>query len=190
MSGPCPPHAAAVTARPAIHRDNMAVSSHGSHPASNPASVTGLDRAAPPCLDAAMRALVVGALVMTACGGGHDQPTADAPTNPVDAPAGTPDAPVEMPDAGPCATIDNCGWLIDYQQDIVGRLSGQREITPGVTLPARASNAQRTTARDFVVAEFTRLGYTPSVQAYAANAGNVIATLAPDGAPSGDALIV
>lgn len=130
------------------------------------------------------------ALLLAACGGGGDTPTVDAPHGQADAPPGQPDAMVEQPDAGPCPTIDSCSWLTDYQQDIVGRLSGEREITPGVTITSRASNANRAIVRDFLVAEFTRLGYTPSVQAYAANAGNVIATLAPDGTPATGAIVI
>jgi hypothetical protein len=121
---------------------------------------------------------------LAACGGGAGGDP-DAP--PVVDTSPPPDA--ALPDAAPCPSIDMCGWLLDYQQDIVGRLSGEREITPGVTVTRRASMADRTTVRQFLFDELARLGYAPELHAYSASGGNVLATL-PATTGSGDALVI
>ena len=126
------------------------------------------------------------AVAVTGCGGGT---TPDDPDAPATADA-RPDAPaIEDPDASPCTTPDTC-WLTAYQQEVVGKLSGQREIAPGVTLTRRATSAQRTTARDYLVAELTALGYTPELHAYSANGANVVATLAPTTGTVGGTIVI
>ena len=109
---------------------------------------------------------------LAACGGGA---AGDPDAPPVIDTSPPPDA--ALPDAAPCPSIDMCGWLLDYQQDILGRLTGEREITPGVTITRRASMAERTTVRQFLFDELARLGYTPELHAYSASGGNVLATL-------------
>jgi hypothetical protein len=129
------------------------------------------------------------AAALTGCGGGS--PTIDpdgAPIADAAADAANPDA--VNPDAAPCLTIDSCGWLEDYQREIVGKLAGQREIAPGVTLNRRASSAQRTTARTYLVDELTALGFTPELHAYSGSGANVIVTLPPTTGVVGDLIVL
>jgi len=140
---------------------------------------------APASAALAAAAALVAVAALAACGGDSPPPgDPDAPGQP------TPDAPVATPDAAPCPAIDQCGWLTGYEQDIVGRLSGEREITTGVTLTARASVAQRATARTFLFDELTRLGYAPTLHQYATNGANVIATLPATSGSGGGMIIV
>ena len=118
------------------------------------------------------RLALVSVIGLAACGGGG---AGDPDAPPVIDTSPPPDA--ALPDAAPCPSIDMCGWLLDYQQDILGRLTGEREITPGVTITRRASMAERTTVRQFLFDELARLGYTPELHAYSASGGNVLATL-------------
>ena len=118
-----------------------------------------------------MHRLAAPLIVLTAsCGGSTpgDTPTVDdAATTQTDAPPLGDDAP-----AG--------DWLVDYQRRIVGSLSGEREIAPGVTLAHRASVAERNATRKFLLDELTALGYAPTQQSYTSgnNAGaNVVARL-------------
>jgi Zn-dependent M28 family amino/carboxypeptidase len=138
-----------------------------------------------------MRALPLLVIAVAAgCGGGSDMPP-DAPPIADGPPIDPPDAPpVDPPDAAPCPSLDMCGWLVGYQQEIVGKLSGEREITPGVTINRRASNADRTTARTFLRDELTALGYTPELHQYAGNGANVFATLPATITPSGGAIVL
>jgi hypothetical protein len=142
----------------------------------------------------AMRASLLVVVIFAAlggCGGGGGTPPADGPNvadaPPVDPPDAT--AADASPDAAPCPSLDSCGWLIGYQQEIVGKLSGQREIAPGVTLTRRASIADRTTARNFVESELIAHGYTPEIHQYATNGANVIATL-PATSGSGGTIVL
>lgn len=107
------------------------------------------------------------ALLLTRC---TDPPAAvaprDAATDRVDVPAEPRDvvevvdhpAALDAPtDPTRCATPDACRWIEDLQRDVVGRLSGERAITPGVTLTRRASAAQRETARSWLRDELRRV---------------------------------
>ena len=114
------------------------------------------------------RALVLGLLV--GCGGPSPVPGTD------DAPAVSPDSP-DVSDCSPAG----CVWLDEYQQRIVAALSGQAEISPGLTLAHRASAAERDAARQFLLDEFAALGITAARDDYTAPpnrvGANVIATL-------------
>ncbi|MFO0625956.1 MAG: M28 family peptidase [Polyangiales bacterium] len=83
----------------------------------------------------------------------------DAPDTPDVAPPHDAPVAVDTPPADParCATPDACAWIEDYQRDVVGRLSGERPITPGVTLTRRSSAAQRETARAWLRDELRRV---------------------------------
>jgi hypothetical protein len=61
--------------------------------------------------------------------------------------------------------------------DVVGRLSGAVEISPGVKLRDRYTAQNKDTARTFLQGEFAKLGMTPQLQKYGASGANVYATL-------------
>lgn len=128
------------------------------------------------------------ASALVACGGGGDPPAdPDAPVTAAD--AARADAASPTADAAPCATIDACGWLVDYEQEVVAKLAGAAEIAPGVTIAQRATAVQREAVRTYLEAELVRWGYTPSRHAYAPNGANVIATL-PATTGSGATIVV
>jgi hypothetical protein len=112
-------------------------------------------------------------------------PPADRATAPKDANAAV-DSPVASTDApavdatttgfSPCATPDACGWIEAYQREVVGRLSGERPITAGVTLTRRSSPTQRETARGYLRDELRALGVEADFHTYATGA-NVRARL-------------
>jgi len=109
-------------------------------------------------------------LLLAACG----SPSGDGSD------AGAADAQVE-PDAATCTTPAACDWIEAYLREIVGKLSGETEIAPGVTLTARESVAERDAVRDYIDDELTRLGYAPVRQDFVTGA-NVIATRPGTGA--------
>ena len=66
------------------------------------------------------------------------------------------------PDGGACAPVDpRDPTITTYQTDIVGRLCGQTDITPGVKLTNRASAGNRQTARDYMKKLFEDMGLSP-----------------------------
>jgi Zn-dependent M28 family amino/carboxypeptidase len=101
-------------------------------------------------------------------------------SSPGDMSAGDDAAPAQH-DAPPVADdAPTNDWLVEYQRRIVGSLSGEREIAPGVTVAHRASVAERNATRQFLLDELTALGYTPTQQSYTSgnNPGaNVVARL-------------
>jgi Peptidase family M28 len=114
-----------------------------------------------------------------------DQPPVD------DAPAQEVDAALP-PDAAGCAPTADCDWLVAYQKRIVGALSGNEDIAPGVKLLHRASVAERNAARQFLMDEFTALGLTPMRHDYTTpsyTGANVIARLDAT-AGTGETIIV
>jgi hypothetical protein len=102
------------------------------------------------------------AVAMAAAGWG-DATTADRgdpATAVIDAATASVDATDPAADAAPTCDgrpIECATWLENYQRRIVGTLSGEREIEPGLMLPARANSAQRAVAREFLQAEFEAL---------------------------------
>jgi Zn-dependent M28 family amino/carboxypeptidase len=135
-----------------------------------------------------MRKLVVVA-ALAACGGGGENPGDDTVIE--DGPAIDArriDAEVP-PDAGACVAIDGCEDLFAYQREIVAKLTGEMEIAPDVTINRRASAAERSIVRDYLVEELERWGYTPVLHEYSASGANVVATL-PATRGSEDAIII
>ena len=119
-----------------------------------------------------VRRVLVSLPLLVAC---SDPPRAtvdpDAPPTP------TPDAAIIPPD---CAPLGECAWLDGYQRRIVGSLSGEQDIAPGLKLSHRASVAERNATRQFLSDELIALGLTPRRHDY--NTGiytgsNVLATL-------------
>jgi acetylornithine deacetylase/succinyl-diaminopimelate desuccinylase-like protein len=82
-----------------------------------------------------------------------------------------------VPDSGACSPVDpNDATITAYQSDIVGRLSGQTDITPGVKLANRATAANRQTSRDYLKKLFQDLNLTPLEHNYGSGT-NVYAQL-------------
>jgi hypothetical protein len=105
--------------------------------------------------------------------GGRDA-GGDAP-NTVD---GAPDsADGRTADGGVCtAPNPNDSTITPYQSDIVARLAGQSEITPGVRLANRATATNRQAARTYLVKLFQDLALTPLEHNYGTGS-NVYAVL-------------
>ena len=101
--------------------------------------------------------------------------------------------PMQMIDAPPvCTPLGQCDWLDSYQRRIVGALSGNEEISPGVTLTHRASIGERNAARQFLLDEFTALGLTPQRHDYTNGSyvgANVIARLDANAGTGGTLII-
>ena len=80
-------------------------------------------------------------------------------------------------DAGGCTVPDPRDRTITpYQTDILARLAGQMEISPGTRLTNRATTANRAAARAYMKTLFQDLGLTPTDHAYGSGT-NVYATL-------------
>ena len=73
--------------------------------------------------------------------------------------------------------IDPPPWLEEHVDDTIGRLSGQRPLTSGVTLTDRNSVAARDATRDWLADQLASYGYTPERQDYATGS-NLYARLA------------
>lgn len=109
-------------------------------------------------------------LFVVACGSSGTPAPADEDATPADAPT----------DASICVPLTQCDWLDGFQREIVGALSGEIEISPGLKLRHRASVAERDAARQYLLDQFTALGYTASRHDYTTpthTGANVIATL-------------
>src|SRR5688572_18285637 len=127
------------------------------------------------------RRLLLAALssaVVLCAGCGGDSPGVDAGV--ADGPAG-PDAPLPPdaapPDAVPClAPSTDLTWLEEYQREVVGKLSGQREIFPGITITERSTSTSRTHARDYIITELARWGQAPAITPWESGA-NVVAVM-------------
>jgi len=83
----------------------------------------------------------------------------------------------------------NAPWLPDYVDDVVARLAGAAELTPGVTLPERSTAAHRGATADWLAAEFDDLGLELELHAYAPQGLNVVGRL-PATHPSGRTVVV
>jgi len=137
----------------------------------------------------AVRFALVCALAACGSSGGGD---ADDDGADDDTPV-TPDAPVPdahvLPDASPCPTGDELCWLEDYEREVVAKLSGAAEITPGTTLSARKTSGEREATRRYLEAELMRWGLTPERDPFDGGI-NVLATLPATNGATGPVVIV
>jgi hypothetical protein len=70
-------------------------------------------------------------------------------------------------DTGVCPDpIPDAAWIETYQTDLVARLTGAAEVSPGVMLPDRATPSRRTIVRDLLQAELSGLGLSPQLHGY------------------------
>jgi hypothetical protein len=86
-----------------------------------------------------------------------------------DATTGDPACP-PLPDPAPA-------WVTPLQQDLVARLSGAAELSPGVTLSDRASPANRAAALAFLQGVWEDEGLATELHAYSGTGTNLYATL-------------
>lgn len=106
---------------------------------------------------------------------GSDAGTSGDGRTPVD--AGVDGADGSSPDSVVCTPVDpRDSTITAYQTDIIGRLCGQTDITPGVKLTNRATVANRQTARDYLKKLFQDLTLTPLEHNYGSGT-NVYAQL-------------
>lgn len=104
---------------------------------------------------------------------------------------GATDAALE-PDAAPPCTPQACPWLLEMQEEIVARLSGELPIADGVSLSQRATVEEREAVRTYLLAQLEALGVPASAQPYEQpEAGiNIVAELAAtDGGDDGIVVI-
>lgn len=110
---------------------------------------------------------------------GEDE-TTDATTDESDS-TGTTEC-TAAPDANPA-------WLAEYIDDVVARLTGATELSPGVTLPERSTAANRAATGDWLESEFAALGLEVDRHTYAAQGTNIVGRL-PATEPGGRTLVV
>ena len=97
--------------------------------------------------------------------------------------------------AGACAakrppsTVETTTALVALQTRIVGTLSGDAEIRPGVKIANRTTPENRLEARTYLAKVLTQSGLTPERQAYSAEGENVYAMLSC-GRPSAELVVV
>lgn len=98
-------------------------------------------------------------------------PTADTTTTTAadDSTTGDPACP-PLPDPAPA-------WVTPLQEDLVARLSGAAELSPGVTLSDRASAQSRAAALAFLQSTWDDEGLPTALQAYSDAGTNLYATL-------------
>ena len=64
-----------------------------------------------------------------------------------------------------------------YQRDLLGALTGETEIKPGLKLANRQAIENKREARTYIAAQLTRIGLTPQRQPYGTDSENVYAVL-------------
>jgi hypothetical protein len=147
---------------------------------------------------ASVRSLLALVLTLAACATGCGSSEGGGVYD-ASAPPGEPDAaPPGVPDAAPPAVADahvGClardldpAWLEDYEKEVVSKIAGKTEISPGLKLTDRDSLANREATRAYLRAELTAMGYAPQRQDYENNGANVYARLSSGG--TGKPLIV
>lgn len=67
-------------------------------------------------------------------------------------------------------------WLLSMQSEVVAKLSGAQELSPGIRLSDRATNANRTQAQSYIATQLTNLGYEVELHDYGSGV-NVIAKI-------------
>ncbi|MBV1862664.1 MAG: hypothetical protein KUG77_29855, partial [Nannocystaceae bacterium] len=83
----------------------------------------------------------------------------------------------------------NPQWLAAYLDEAVARMTGEMELSPGVTLSERSTPANRAATADWLDAEFTALGLEVQRHAYSAQGTNIAGRLAAT-EPGGRTLVV
>lgn len=78
----------------------------------------------------------------------------------------------------------------DLQREVIGKLSGQREIRPGVTLANRSTIENRQEARTYLSALLTSIGLDPKRQSYGAAGGENVYAILSSGKPSAEAVVL
>ncbi|MGH1347485.1 MAG: M28 family metallopeptidase [Nannocystales bacterium] len=106
--------------------------------------------------------------------------TAEATTDATNSTGPTDCAP--PPDASPA-------WLRGYLDEVVARMTGAMELSPGVTLAERSTPANRAATADWLDAEFGALGLEVERHAYSAQGTNIVGRL-PATEPGGRTLVV
>ncbi len=79
--------------------------------------------------------------------------------------------------ATPVGLQESAPSLIDYQRETVQRLTGGREIIPGLTLPNRATPENRVVVRDYLFSALEAIGLEPVRHPYRESGENVYALL-------------
>ncbi len=75
-----------------------------------------------------------------------------------------------------------------YQREVLGALTGETEIRPGVKLANRMEIANKREARTYIAAQLTKMGLTPQRQPYGTESENVYAVLSC-GKPGAEAVV-
>jgi len=57
-------------------------------------------------------------------------------------------------------------WIVPFASDVIGRLSGELELIPGLSLRDRATTSSRKLARDHLAAVLQQFGLTPQTHEY------------------------
>jgi len=68
-------------------------------------------------------------------------------------------------------------WMAPLQQDVVARLSGAAEVSPGVVLSDRASPGNRAATLDFLLEQWDAMGLEGTLHPYSATGTNVYVAL-------------
>ena len=100
------------------------------------------------------------------------------------------------PDSSPLAADAGCGdlpnpaaaWITPYQKEVIGKLTGALEISPGVKLSERQTAKSRVAARAYLSTSLAAMGLKPRSHDYGSGV-NIHATLAASTA-SQDTLVV
>ncbi len=123
-----------------------------------------------------MRVLATLLLSLAACDGSVSPPRATTVDATVDATIdATADTTNSSPDAGE--------WIEAYQREVIGRLAGTTEISPGVTLAHRASVTERSAAREYLRDELVARGLRATLSAYSTGQNVVVRLAATPGGP-------
>ena len=88
-----------------------------------------------------------------------------------------PDLAPDLPAACDTAPDPNAPWVGPLQDELVARLTGAAEISPGLTLPDRASNHNRGLARDYLAGTWTEMGFEVERHEYAVSGTNIYTTV-------------
>jgi acetylornithine deacetylase/succinyl-diaminopimelate desuccinylase-like protein len=96
---------------------------------------------------------------------------------------------VALTSEGVAQSRESHAELVDFQRDIVRRLAGGAELSPGVRLETRADLESRVFVRDFIGATLESMGLEELRQAYSDSGENVYALL-PATVPSEEYVVL